>query len=116
MDSPFQSEPLNIPLDDLLCIRAPGTYLVHVAGDSMTRAGIFDGDLLIVDKGADVKQGQVVIGVVNQERMVKRLDYVRGMPVLRSEGAGHHRFIMEGDEFTVWGVVTHSVRQHGVEP
>lgn len=116
MDSPFQSEALNISLDDLLCIRAPGTYLVRVAGDSMTRAGIFDGDLLIVDKGAEVKQGQVVIGVVNQEPTVKRLDYVRGMPVLRSEGAGHHRFIMEGDEFTVWGVVTHSVRQHGIEP
>ena len=117
MESPFQSEALNISLDDLLCIRAPGTYLVRVAGDSMTRAGIFDGDLLIVDKGADVKQGQVVIGVVNQEPMVKRLDYVHGMPVLRSEGDGHHhRFIMEGDEFTVWGVVTHSVRQHGLEP
>lgn len=117
MDSLFQSEHLDISLDDLLCIRAPGTYLVRVAGDSMTRAGIFDGDLLIVDKGADAKQGQVVIGVVNQEPMVKRLDYVRGMPVLRSEAAGHnHRFIMEGDEFTVWGVVTHSLRQHGIEP
>jgi DNA polymerase V len=117
MDSPFQSGALDIFLDDLLCIRAPGTYLMRVAGDSMTRAGIFDGDLLIVDKGAEVKQGQVIIGVVNQEPMVKRLDYVRGMPVLRSEGDGHHhRFIMEGDEFTVWGVVTHSVRQHGIEP
>lgn len=81
---------------------------VRVAGDSMTRAGIFDGDLLIVDKGAEVKKGQVVIGVVNQELMVKRRDYVHGMPVLRSEGAGHHHhFIMEGDEFTVWGVATH---------
>lgn len=39
----------------------------------MTRAGIFDGDLLIVDRGADVKQDQVVIGVVKQEPMVKRL-------------------------------------------
>lgn len=59
----------------------------------------------------------MIIGVVNQEPMVKRLDYVRGMPVLRSEGDGHHhRSIMEGDEFTVWCVVTHSVRQHGIEP
>lgn len=66
MDSPFQSEHLNISLDDLLCIRAPATYLVRVAGDSMTHAGIFDGDLLIVGKCADVKQGQVVIGVLNR--------------------------------------------------
>lgn len=59
----------------------------------------------------------MVIGVVNQEPMVERLDYVHGIPVLRSEAAGHnHRFIMEGDEFTVCGVVTHSVRHHGIEP
>ena len=117
MHHPFQSRYLNTSLDDLLCIREPGNYLVRVAGNSMTRAGIFDGGLLIVDRGAGAKQGQVVIGVVNQEPMVKRLDYVHGIPVLRSEAAGHnHRFIMEGDEFTVCGVVTHSVRQHGIEP
>lgn len=50
MDSYFQSEALDISLDDLLRIREPGTYFVRVTGDSMTRAGIFDGDLLIVDK------------------------------------------------------------------
>jgi DNA polymerase V len=57
----------------------------------------------------------VVIGAVNQAPMVKRLNFVRGMPVLRSKGDGHHRFIMESDEFTAWGIVTHSVRQHGVK-
>lgn len=59
-----------------------------------------------------------MIGVVNQEPMGKRLDYMmRGMPVLRSESRGYnHCFITEGDEFTVWSVVTHSVRQHGIEP
>lgn len=54
MDRPFQSEHLNIALDDLPYIRAPGTCLVRVAGDSMTRSGMFDGDLSIVDKGAEV--------------------------------------------------------------
>lgn len=44
--SPFQSEHLNISLDGLLRIRAPGTYLIRVAGDSMTRAVILDYDLL----------------------------------------------------------------------
>ena len=117
MDSPFQSEHLNISFDDLLCIRATGICLARVAGESMTRAGIFDGDLLIVDKGAEVKRGRVIIGVLSQEPMVKRLDYVRAMPMLRSESDGHHhRLIMEGGEFNVWGVVTHSVLQHGIEP
>ncbi len=48
---------------------------------------------------------------------MKRVDYVQGMAVLRPEGdCHHHRFIMESDEFSVWGVVTHSVRQHSIEP
>lgn len=56
MHHPFQSRYLNTSLDDLLRIREPGTYLVRVAGNSMTRAGIFDGGLLIVDRGAGAKQ------------------------------------------------------------
>lgn len=117
MDSPFQSESLEVSLDHELRIREPSTYLVRVVGDSMVRAGIFDGDLLIVDKGLEAGPGSVVIGVVNQEPMVKRLVYVHGTPVLRSEAKGYpDRFIMEGDDFSVWGVVTHSVHPHGLYP
>lgn len=57
-----------------------------------------------------------MIGVVNLEPRVKRLDHVRGMPVLRSEGDGeHNQFIMEDNEFIVWSVITYSVRKHGIE-
>jgi DNA polymerase V len=46
----------KIFLDNILNIRAPGTYLDRVAGESVTRIGIFDDDLLIVDKGTEVRQ------------------------------------------------------------
>ncbi|MEN5032889.1 S24 family peptidase [Pseudomonas sp. Ps21-P2] len=105
---------LNISLDQLLNIRAPGTYLVKVEGESMEGAGIFCGDLLIVDKGIDAKAGQVIIGVVNQQPLVKYLAFVGCHVVLRSANRKYHdRFIMEGDEFDIWGVVTHSIRDHG---
>lgn len=52
---------------------APGTYLVKVEGDSMEGAGIFYGDLLIVDEGISAKAGQVIIGVVNQQPLIKYL-------------------------------------------
>jgi DNA polymerase V len=42
----------KITLYELLNILAPGTYLIKVDGDSMESAGIFSGDILIVDKGS----------------------------------------------------------------
>lgn len=105
-----------LSLDDLLDIKAPATYLVRVAGDSMRGAGIFSGDLLVVSKAAEPVAGNIVIGVVNGEPLCKRLEFVQGLPVLRSAGRGFpDRYILEGDTFDVWGVVTHSVRAHDRE-
>lgn len=102
-----------VSLDELLNIRAPSTYLVRVEGDSMEGAGIFSGDLLVVDKALDPVRGAVVIAVVNGEPQCKRLDYDNGAPVLRSENPRYaSRYVLEGDEFSVWGVVTRSIRAH----
>jgi DNA polymerase V len=105
---------LEISLDELMCLRAPGTYLVKCEGDSMQGAGIFSGDLLIVDKGRDASAGDIVIGVINQEPSVKYLCFgLGGMPILRSGNKKYpDRYIMENDSFEVWGVVTHSIRDH----
>lgn len=104
---------LALSLDELLNIRAPATYLVRVDGDSMQGAGIFSRDLLVVDKSAEPVHGDIVIGVVNGEPMCKRLEFVSGMPVLRSENPRFPtRYILEDDEFSVWGVVRYSLRDH----
>lgn len=104
-------EPLS--LDELMRMRAPETYLVRVAGDSMEGAGIFTDDLLVVNKAAEPRRGDIIIAVINGEPMCKRLDYEGRTPVLRSENRRYPpRWIMEGDEFSVWGVVTHSLRAH----
>jgi DNA polymerase V len=75
-------------------------------------AGIFCGDLLIVDKGLHAKAGEVV-GVVNQQPLVKYLAFVGRQTVLRSAHRKYpDRFIMEGNDFDIWGVVTDSIRDH----
>jgi DNA polymerase V len=117
VDSPFESELLDVSLDVRLCIREPGTYLVIVAGDSMTRAGIFDGDLLTVDKGADVKKGPgdnrgSESGADGEASRLCSGHAGFALRRGRSPSPLHHG----RHEFTVWGVVTHSVRQHGIEP
>lgn len=102
-----------LSLDELMNIRAPQTYLVRVEGDSMQGAGIFSGDLLVVDKGDEAIRGRVVIAVINGEPMCKRLDFESGTPVLRSENPRYpSRYIVEGDTFEIWGVVRYSLRDH----
>jgi DNA polymerase V len=103
-----------LSLDELLNIRDAATYLVRVEGDSMQGAGIHSGDLLVVSKAREPVRGDIIIAVINGEPMCKRLDFREAQPLLRSENPQYPpRYIMEGDEFSVWGVVTHSVRSHG---
>ncbi|MDZ5602620.1 S24 family peptidase [Pseudomonas sp. RP23018S] len=103
----------QVQLDELLRIGAPATYLVKVTGDSMQGAGIYDGDLLIVDREPDPKHGDVVIACINGGAMCKRLVIEDGVPSLHSENPRYQpRLLVEGDAFEVWGVVKHSIRDH----
>lgn len=106
-----------ISLDELLSLRAPHIYLVRIEGDSMVGAGIFDGDLVIVDRAIEPCHGQVVIAAVNGEPVCKRLYRQGGEVALLSENRGYPpRYILEADELQIWGVVTFSVRSHDARP
>ena len=100
----------EISLDEILQIRAPHTYLVRAGG--MIRAGIHDGDLMVVDRSR-AEPGDIVIAAVNGEPTVKRLAKDGSQVVLRAENPRYApRYILEGDELLVWGVVRYSVRCH----
>ena len=76
--------------------------------------GIFDGDLLIIDRSRTAEPGEVVVAAVNGESLVKILDRVDGVVGLRSANAAYGLIkVREGDELDVWGVVRWSVRKHG---
>lgn len=103
----------HISIDQLLDIRAPHVYLVRIEGSSMEGAGIFDGDLAVVDRSVSPEHGHIVIAAVNCEPVCKRLDKRGGVISLTSENKGYPaRYILEGDELVIWGVVTFSVRSH----
>ncbi|EQB8440425.1 LexA family protein [Pseudomonas aeruginosa] len=103
----------EISLDEILQIRAPHTYLVRAGGDSMIRAGIHDGDLMVVDRSREAEPEDIVIAAVNGEPTVKRLAKDGHQVVLRAENPRYApRYILEGDELLVWGVVRYSVRCH----
>ncbi|MBK0058134.1 translesion error-prone DNA polymerase V autoproteolytic subunit [Pseudomonas sp. S44] len=103
----------QISLDELFELRAPHVYLVQVEGDSMQGAGIFSGDLLIVDRSKDAEHGDIVIAAINAEPVCKRLHKRGGVVMLLSENPSYPpRYVMEGDDLVIWGVVRYSVRDH----
>lgn len=103
----------HISLDELFDIRAPHVYLVKIEGDSMQGAGIYCGDLVIVDRSIDAVHGDIVIAALNSEPLCKRLHKRENVVVLMSENSKFPpRYVMEGDELAIWGVVKYSVRDH----
>ncbi|MDY1534576.1 S24 family peptidase [Pseudomonas aeruginosa] len=103
----------KLSLDALLDLQTPHTYVVSVSGDSMTGAGIFDGDHLIVSRAITARPGHVVVACLNGDVLVKRLAQKQGQFILQSENPAYSpRYILESDELTIWGVVTHSLRNH----
>lgn len=56
-------------------ISSDESFTLRIVGDSMKNAGIEDGDLVIVCKQAQAKQGEIVVAVVDEDATVKRIDY-----------------------------------------
>ncbi|RMO19022.1 SOS response transcriptional repressor, RecA-mediated autopeptidase [Pseudomonas cichorii] len=103
----------HISLDELFDIRAPHVYLVRVEGDSMQGAGIYSGDLVVVDRSLYAEHGDIVIAALNNEPVCKRLHMRDNTVILQSENSKYPaRHVLEGDELVIWGVVKYSVRAH----
>lgn len=92
-------------------IRHPGqSFVVQVKGDSMTGAGIHDGDLLVVDRSLQPKPGKIVIAVINGELTVKRLAQEKNQILLLPENPDYSPIVIsEGMDLIIWGVVVHVI-------
>ena len=96
----------DFSFDQNVIVHPDATFIIHVAGDSMTGAGIFDGDLLVVDRSLEPREGDIVIAILDDELLVKRLAKRKGRTMLRAENPAYPDFLpQEGEELVIWGVV-----------
>jgi DNA polymerase V len=101
----------RLDLNELYVKHAQATFLMRVAGDAMRDAGIDDGDVVLVDRAIAPAHGHVVIAVVGDEFVCRRL--VRHGSDLRLEAAGSDSAAIvprDGVEFQLWGVVTNAIK------
>ena len=101
----------GLDLDALLIDKPSATYIGLAQGDSMTGCGIFDGDLLIVSRAEPIIDMAVVVALLNGVFVCKRIDKVNRCLLSDAEGRTPYR-LTEGDEFSIEGVVTRSIRLH----
>jgi SOS-response transcriptional repressor LexA len=88
------------------------TYYVRLSGDSMKGAGLYGGDILVVDRSLEPKHNDIVIAVLDGELTVKRLYRQGSLVRLRPANPRYPIITIHADqELLIWGVVTGSIRQ-----
>ena len=103
----------DIDLNSHLITNAPATFIIRVQGKSMTNVGIYDGDLLIVDKSLNPKNFSTVIANVNEELVVKTLVKSKEANYLTSgsKNTSDRINLTDNPEIIIWGVVTYVIHK-----
>jgi DNA polymerase V len=94
--------------DQYLVKNPTATYFVRVKGDSMVNAGIYSGDVLVVDRSVEPSIGQIILAEVDGEFTVKYLGQNQLVPA-----NSHYSAISfdQADTVALIGVVTGSMRK-----
>jgi DNA polymerase V len=105
---------INMELEQLseqLVRNKPATIFMRVSGDAMTGAGIFSGDVVIVDRSVKAANGKVVIACLNGEMLIRRLEktFNKLRLVPETPRLAPIDVDISGAEFSVWGVVTYVI-------
>ncbi|TMI64972.1 MAG: translesion error-prone DNA polymerase V autoproteolytic subunit [Bacteroidetes bacterium] len=104
----------GIDLNEQLIRNKPATYFFRMKGDAMKEAGIFDGDVLIVDRSISKASGRVIVAVLNGELLVRRFLKNFSSSFLIPENDRYKPInLSEFTDFTVWGVVVYSIHPLG---
>ena len=105
-----EDEAEALTIDDYLIEHPSQTVLIRVKGDSMIDAGIFEGDLVVVEKRASAHRGDIVVAIVDNQFTLKRLDVERDAFILRAENKAYAPIRPEGT-LEIFGVMVGLVRK-----
>jgi DNA polymerase V len=103
----------RLDLNKELITNESATFYARVRGDSMTLAGISDGDLLIIDKSKTPVNGSIVVCLIDGEFTVKRLHKNGKYFYLMPENNNYQPIkIKPENDVSIWGVVTYAIKRY----
>ena len=101
----------GIDLNEQLIRNKPATFFFRMKGDAMKDAGIFDNDILIVDRSLKLTSGKIIVAVLNGELMVRRYHKNFSSSFLIPENSRYKTINLgEFSDFMLWGVVAAVIR------
>jgi DNA polymerase V len=105
----------RIDLTQLLVTHPAATYFLRASGISMIEFGIFDGDLMLVNRALRPRHGQMVVAIMDGEFVVKKLYRRAGRTRLQAGNPTYPDLVpQEGQTLEIWGVVTATIKQFPV--
>jgi DNA polymerase V len=101
----------GIDLNERLIKNKPATFFFKMKGDAMQQAGIWDGDVLIVDRSVKMVPGKIIVAILNGELLVRRFYKNFSSPFLVAENERYKSInLSEFTDFAVWGVVVYVIK------
>ena len=101
----------GIDLNEQLIRNKPATFFFSMKGDAMKDAGIFDNDVLIVDRSLNLASGKIIVAVLNGELLVRRYHKNFSSAFLVPENSRYKTINLEEfSDFMLWGVVVYAIR------
>lgn len=101
----------GIDLNEQLIRNKPATFFFRMKGDAMKDAGIFDNDVLVVDRSLKLTSGKIIVAVLNGELMVRRFHKNFSSSFLIPENSRYKTINLgEFSDFMLWGVVAAVIR------
>jgi len=99
----------DVDLNTHLIKNPPATFIIRVQGKSMSDVGIYDGDLLVVDRSINPKNSSTVIANVNEELVVKT--FVKGKNNNYLASGQNKIELSENPNVIIWGTVTYVIHK-----
>lgn len=100
----------SIDLNEHLIKNPASTFFLRVSGYSMTNAGIYNGDLLIVDRSLEAKPGLIVVAILDGSFTVKKLTRNHNKLYLEAAHPDYPSLdISQYENVQIWGVAIYSI-------
>ena len=103
---------VRISLDKELVKNEDATFYARVRGNSMIDANIEDGDLLVIDRSIETRNGKIAVWMIDGEFTIKRLKVEKDCVYLMPESKNYKPIkVTEVNELIIWGIVTYVVKK-----
>ncbi|MGC4041146.1 MAG: translesion error-prone DNA polymerase V autoproteolytic subunit [Flavobacterium sp.] len=105
----FEGE--TISLDKVLVKNHLATFYAKADGNSMTGAGIDDGDVMVIDRSLEPRDGKIAVCFIDGEFTVKRIKVEKDALLLLPENKDFQPIkVTEENKIVIWGIVTYVIK------